>query len=256
MSETDVDPGRIYLEILEGGTFVEQQLALEHLQALKALGVRLALDDVGSAYSSLLRLKDLPIDKVKLDQGFVRALEERPQDLQFVEAILDLANGLGRELVVEGVETADILDAMSVLGVPAMQGYGIAPPMPFAQLQDFLRNTLFRHCQHPTSLLGIYAKLLSTHSSRKKSIRQNLHLVDRLILEDYAICPVHHDLLRVGVPEDDPIHKLHQDYHRSVGAMVDQLAATSGTQSDWTAAETAMAALLDAVIAEYRKRKT
>ena len=255
LAEVKIAPERIYLEILEGGTFTEHQLALEHLHALKALGVRLALDDVGSAYSSLLRLKELPIDKVKLDQGFVRTLEERPQDLQFVEAILDLANGLGRELVVEGVETDDILDAMSVLGVPAMQGYGIAPPLPFARLQELVRQPPSRHRQHPTSLMGIYAKLLSNHSSRKKAILQNLHLVDHLTLVDHTSCPVHTDLLRLGVLEGDLIHQRHRDYHRAIGDMVDQI-ATIPSGNDWSAAETAIKSLLEAVIAEYRKNKS
>ncbi|MBU2794420.1 EAL domain-containing protein, partial [Acidithiobacillus thiooxidans] len=68
-------------------------------------------DDVGSAYSSLLRMKELPIDEIKLDQGFVRSLEQRPQDLHFLNTIQDLANGMQVDLVVEGVETEDILDA-------------------------------------------------------------------------------------------------------------------------------------------------
>ncbi|MGC9208145.1 EAL domain-containing protein, partial [Acidithiobacillus sp.] len=144
-----VDPSRITLEILEGSDFLEQQAALEHLLALKAQGIRLALDDVGSAYASLLRMKDLPIDEIKLDQGFVRTLEERPQDLHFVAAIQDLAAGMGVDLVVEGVETEDILDAVTVLGVKFLQGYGIARPMPLAQLQEFLAHQPSLHRQHP-----------------------------------------------------------------------------------------------------------
>lgn len=92
IAQSTVDPSRITLEILEGDNFLEQQKALDHLREIKALGVRLALDDVGSAYSSLLRLKDLPIDEIKLDQGFIRFLEQRPQDLHFVGAIQDLAD--------------------------------------------------------------------------------------------------------------------------------------------------------------------
>ncbi|EGQ63381.1 sensory box-containing diguanylate cyclase, putative, partial [Acidithiobacillus sp. GGI-221] len=106
----------ITLEILEGDDFLEQQKALDHLLEIKALGVRLALDDVGSAYSSLLRIKDLPIDEIKLDQSFIRSLEQRPQDLHFVGTIQDLAAGMGVDLVVEGVETEDILDAIIVTG--------------------------------------------------------------------------------------------------------------------------------------------
>ncbi|WP_226829022.1 EAL domain-containing protein, partial [Acidithiobacillus ferridurans] len=98
------------------------------------------LDDVGSAYSSLLRLKDLPVDEIKLDQGFIRSLEQRPQDLHFVGAIQDLAAGMGVDLVVEGVETEDILDAIIVTGAQFLQGYAIAKPMPLSELQAFLQR--------------------------------------------------------------------------------------------------------------------
>ena len=249
-----IDPQRIYLEILEGENFAEQQLALEHLHALKAEGIRLALDDVGSAYSSLLRLKELPIDKVKLDQGFVRTLEERPQDLRFVEAILDLASGLGRELVVEGVETEEILDAVSVLGVPAMQGYGIAPPMPFAELGQFLRGLPAPPRRQPASLMGVYAKLLSNHGSRKKSLLQDLYRMNPQTLADATACSVHTDLLRLGVVEGDPLHRLHADYHRAIAQQLEQLVG-GPVGNDWSAVEKAQETLLEAVITRYRQGK-
>ncbi|WP_308387599.1 diguanylate cyclase [Acidithiobacillus sp. AMEEHan] len=82
-----VDPARITLEILESHDFIDRQIAMDHLLDLKVMGFRLALDDIGSGYSSLLRLKELPVDKAKLDQGFVRCLEDRPQDLRFVQSV-------------------------------------------------------------------------------------------------------------------------------------------------------------------------
>jgi len=214
-----VDPSRITLEILEGSDFLEQQAALEHLLELKAQGIRLALDDVGSAYASLLRMKDLPIDEIKLDQGFVRTLEERPQDLHFVESIQDLAAGMGVDLVVEGVETDDILDAVTVLGVKFLQGYGIARPMPLAQLQEFLAHQSSLHRQHPTGLLGLYAAQLANHSTLKKAIRQNPRLVDYMTLVDATICPIHDDLRRLGLDDGGPLDRLHQEYHRAIAVM-------------------------------------
>ncbi|WP_051488168.1 putative bifunctional diguanylate cyclase/phosphodiesterase [Acidithiobacillus thiooxidans] len=169
IAQSKVDPSRITLEILEGDDFLEQQKALDHLLEMKALGVRLALDDVGSAYSSLLRLKDLPIDEIKLDQGFIRSLEQRPQDLHFVGAIQDLAAGIGVDLVVEGVETEDILDAIVATGAQFLQGYAIAKPMPISELQAFLQSNPCHDHPHPTSLLGFYAKQIAAHNALKKS---------------------------------------------------------------------------------------
>ena len=157
IAQSTVDPSRVTLEILEGNDFLEQQNALNHLLEIKALGVRLALDDVGSAYSSLLRMKDLPIDEIKLDQGFTRSLEERPQDLHFVGAIQDLAAGMGVDLVVEGVETGDILDAIIVTGVSFLQGYAIAKPMPLAELQIFLQRPPFMISSIQPACLGSMA---------------------------------------------------------------------------------------------------
>jgi diguanylate cyclase (GGDEF)-like protein/PAS domain S-box-containing protein len=249
-----VDPSRITLEILEGSDFLEQQAALEHLLALKAEGIRLALDDVGSAYASLLRMKDPPIDEIKLDQGFVRTLEERPQDLHFVDSIKDLAAGMGVDLVVEGVETDDILDAVMVLGVKFIQGYGIARPMPLAQLQEFLAHQSSLHRQHPTSLLGLYAAQLANHSTLKKAIRQNPRLVDYMTLVDATICPIHDDLRRLGLDDGGPLDRLHQEYHRAI-AVMDAMLISSPTDDDWSAVDQAGKTLERAILEEFRKAK-
>ena len=252
IAQGSVDPSRITLEILEGSNFLEQQAALEHLSEMKALGVHLALDDVGSAYSSLLRLKDLPIDEIKLDQGFIRTLGDRPQDLHFVAAIQDLAAGLGVNLVVEGVETEDILDAVTVMSVPLLQGYAIAKPMPLAELQIFL-GTPPSHQQHPNSLLGLYAKQLIHHNVLKKAIRQDPKLVDYRTLVDAASCPIHADMQRLGVDGGGLLDKLHQAYHQAIANMDAQLIASS-TTGDWIDVDRAQAILERAIMTIYREK--
>jgi len=241
IAESTVDPSRITLEILEVSNFLEQQAALEHLLALKAQGVRLALDDVGSAYASLLRMKDLPIDEIKLDQGFVRTLEKQPQDLYFIKSIRDLAEGMEIDLVVEGVETDDILDAVTVLGVKFLQGYGIARPMPLAQLQEFLADQPSLHRQHPTGLLGLYAKQLSNHRTLKKVIGHNPRLVDYMMLVDATRCTIHDDLRRLGFDDGHPLDRLHQKYHLAISDMYTRR-TSSPTYNDWNNVEKAQKA--------------
>ncbi|OFC61620.1 hypothetical protein BAE30_04370 [Acidithiobacillus caldus] len=248
-----VDPSRITLEILEGSDFLEQQAALEYLLALKAQGVRLALDDVGRAYASLLRMKDLPIDEIKLDQGFVRTLEERPQDLHFVKSIRDLAEGMGINLVVEGVETGDILDAVTVLGVNFLQGFGVARPMPLTQLQDFLACRPSVHRWHPASLLGLYAAQLVDYSALKKAIRQNPHLVDYKTLADASNCPIHDALHRLGLDDGGPLDRLHQEYHRAM-ADVDTQLTPSSTYNDWSAVEQAQKAFETCILERLQSK--
>ncbi len=255
IAQSTVDPSRITLEILEGDNFLEQQKALDHLLEIKTLGVRLALDDVGSAYSSLLRLKDLPIDEIKLDQGFIRFLEQRPQDLHFVGTIQDLAAGMGVDLVVEGVETEDILDAIIVTGAQFLQGYAIAKPMPLSELQVFLQRPPCHDRQHPTSLLGFYAKQIAAHNALKKAILHNPHLIDYVALADATICPGHHYIRRLGLEDDQRLERLHQEYHRTMAAMGEQLISSS-SNSDWSDVNRAERAFEQAIIEAYCNQKT
>jgi diguanylate cyclase (GGDEF)-like protein len=254
IAKSAIDPHRITLEILEGFDFLDQGLALERLHALKEQGVILALDDVGSAYASLLRVKDLPVDKIKLDQCFIRTLEERPQDLHFVNSIQDLAAGMGMDLAVEGVETDDILDAVTVLGVKFLQGYGIARPMPLAQLQEFLAHQSPLHRQHPTGLLGLYAAQLANHSILKKAIHQNPRLVDYVKLADATTCPIHDDLRRLGLDDGGSLDRLHQEYHRAI-AVMNAMLISSPAYDDWSAVDQARKALKRAILEEFRKAK-
>ena len=133
-----VDPALITLEILEDDEFLSVPAARAVVTELQTAGIRIALDDVGVGYSSLSRLRELSVDKIKLDQTFTRELHRKPEGLHFVSAMQSLARGLHSTLVVEGVETPEIMGALGVLGVQAAQGYGIARPMPQAALLDWL----------------------------------------------------------------------------------------------------------------------
>ena len=249
LSQGAVDPARITLEILEGADFLERNATLEVLQHLKSFGVRLALDDMGSAYSSLLRLKDLPVDEIKLDQSFIRTLGEHPQDLHFVAAVQDLASGLGVDLVVEGVETDEILDAMIVMDVGLIQGYGIARPMSIGELPDFLSHPPIESRPHPTCLLGLYAAHLIRHNTLKKAIRQNPTLVNRAILADASSCPISGHLRRLGFKEDSTLDDLHREYHRAI-AVADDLFIPSRRGNFWLNIERTTDNLLEAILAE------
>jgi diguanylate cyclase (GGDEF)-like protein len=162
VQQSAMAPERLTLELLETSDFLSRGLARHQLQVLKEKRFQLALDDVGSAYSSLLRIKELPIDTFKLDQAFVRHIPEHPDDLLFVISIQTLARGLHAHFVAEGVETAEILDALQVLGVDRVQGYVFTPPL---SLPDLLNWSQSFHPQvadgRPHSLLGAYAAHLA-----------------------------------------------------------------------------------------------
>ena len=157
-----IAPERITLELLETSDFLSHAVARHQLQVLKEKRFQLALDDVGSAYSSLLRIKELPIDTLKLDQAFVRHIPEHPEDLLFVISTQTLARGFHAHFVAEGVETAEILDALQVLGVDRIQGYVLTPPLPLPALIAWGRTYHPEPSDgRPHSLLGAYAAHLA-----------------------------------------------------------------------------------------------
>ena len=104
--ETGLAPDRLELEITEGVLIEDFDRGLALLRRLKALGVRISMDDFGSGYSSLSYLQAFPFDKIKIDRAFVMNLGKNPQSAAIVRAVIDLGHGLDMSIVAEGVETA------------------------------------------------------------------------------------------------------------------------------------------------------
>jgi EAL domain-containing protein (putative c-di-GMP-specific phosphodiesterase class I) len=122
-------PGLLCLEITESAVLADPDAATEVLEALKSLGVRLAIDDFGIGYSSLSQLKALlPVDTIKIDKSFVDGVTTDHEDGAIVDAVLRLAAGLKLSAVAEGVETAEQVDALRALGCRLAQGYHYARP--------------------------------------------------------------------------------------------------------------------------------
>lgn len=154
-------PDTLTLELLESGEVPEGSIAVA-MRKFKALGVQLAEDDLGAGYSSLTRLRQFPFDWIKLDRGIVRLADgDKTEALRFIFLLTRLGHGLGKQVVVEGVESADLLEAVRLLGVDAAQGYGIARPMPAGDVMPWLRKrTERRDSGHPSTSLGRQACLL------------------------------------------------------------------------------------------------
>jgi len=103
------------------------------LRRLKALGVRVSMDDFGSGYSSLSYLQAFPFDKIKIDRDFVLNLGRNPQSAAIVRAVIGLGHGLDMSIVAEGVETEQQLVFLADQGCDAVQGYLIGKPLPIGQ---------------------------------------------------------------------------------------------------------------------------
>ena len=132
--EHQVDAAQLWLEITESAIMHDIDKAVELLGTLRKLGVRLAIDDYGTGYSSMAQLKRLPVQEMKIDKSFVMDLVHNADDAIIVRSTIELGHNMGLSLVAEGVESEEVRLALQRMGCDIAQGYGIGRPM---ALTDF-----------------------------------------------------------------------------------------------------------------------
>jgi EAL domain-containing protein (putative c-di-GMP-specific phosphodiesterase class I) len=133
-----LDADALHLELTESSLMRQPQQALEVLRQLRALGVSVALDDVGTGFSSMAYLRDLPLDTLKIDRSFISDLHRDARNASICEALLTLGRSLGLDVVAEGVETEEQLQWLRAHGCDQVQGYLLGRPAPLAQVIDAL----------------------------------------------------------------------------------------------------------------------
>jgi EAL domain-containing protein (putative c-di-GMP-specific phosphodiesterase class I) len=138
LQETGLDPGFLDLEITESIFMQNAESTVQTLHQLKALGVRISIDDFGIGYSSLSYLKRLPIDALKIDSSFVRNLPSDPDDAAIAAAVISLAHTLRLQVVAEGVETEEQRAFLTAHGCDRMQGHLVSYPFAAAECEAFL----------------------------------------------------------------------------------------------------------------------
>jgi len=136
----DARPEWFALEITEEAWLQPDEAVGANLQMLRDAGVTLSLDDFGTGYSSLERLRDIPVDRVKIDRRFVAALFDDERSEQIIATIVALADELGIDTVAEGVETAEQAARLRALGCRSAQGFLFAPAVPDSELPAVLRD--------------------------------------------------------------------------------------------------------------------
>lgn len=138
IKETGIDPCYIELELTENNAMHHADDVLNTLRELKRIGVKLAIDDFGTGFSNLSYLQRFPIDRLKIDQSFIRGIENLPANKSIVQAIVSLAKSLSLETVAEGVETEAEYDLTRASACDEIQGYFHARPMPAEDLLVWL----------------------------------------------------------------------------------------------------------------------
>ncbi|SNT18042.1 PAS domain S-box-containing protein/diguanylate cyclase (GGDEF) domain-containing protein [Noviherbaspirillum humi] len=143
-----IDPACVELEVTEATVMKQVEQAARTLAGLKELGVRITLDDFGTGYSCLGYLSQIPIDKLKVDQSFVRRISDDPHSLAIADAVITLGKRLGTEVVAEGIESEQALDLLRQRECDHGQGYLFSRPLTGAQFATWCRDHDARRVLH------------------------------------------------------------------------------------------------------------
>jgi EAL domain-containing protein (putative c-di-GMP-specific phosphodiesterase class I) len=133
-----VSPRLLTMEVLETSALEDLGRTSKVIDACARIGVDFALDDFGTGYSSLTYLKHLPVTLIKIDQSFVSDMLNDSEDLAILQGVVGLAHAFKRKVIAEGMETPAHGSRLLALGCELAQGYGIARPMPAAEVPDWL----------------------------------------------------------------------------------------------------------------------
>ncbi|WP_311063901.1 EAL domain-containing protein [Halomonas sp. DWK9] len=134
----DLTPDQLALEVTESAVMQDVDAATETLLALSQMGLKIAVDDYGTGYSSLAQIKRLPVDELKIDKSFVLKLDTQQEDLTIVRSTIEMGHLLGLRIVAEGVENSVSADILSQLRCDYLQGYWISKPMPADAITGWL----------------------------------------------------------------------------------------------------------------------
>ncbi len=140
LEQSDLPPQRLELEITEGVLLRDEAKTHEVLHSLRSLGVRIALDDFGTAYASLSYLRSFPFDKIKIDRSFVRDLDftKRNDCVAIIHAVSGLARQMQMSTVAEGIETLDHAQTVVGAGCNELQGFYFSKPVPAGEIEQAL----------------------------------------------------------------------------------------------------------------------
>jgi EAL domain-containing protein (putative c-di-GMP-specific phosphodiesterase class I) len=140
LRRTGANPNRLKLELTESLLVTDVEGVITKMNALMGIGVSFALDDFGTGYSSLSYLKRLPLNQLKIDQGFVRDILIDSNDAAIAKMVIALADSLGLTVVAEGVETEAQRDFLAELGCHNYQGYLFSRPLPLQAFEEYARG--------------------------------------------------------------------------------------------------------------------
>jgi len=132
-----VAPANLTLEIAESAMIADAERSVAILTRLKAVGVRLAIDDFGSGFSSLAQMRRFPVDELKIDRPFVAGMLADAGDRAVVRTVIDMGHHFGLQVAAEGVERAELREALAALGCDLAQGYAVSAALPASAFREW-----------------------------------------------------------------------------------------------------------------------
>jgi diguanylate cyclase (GGDEF)-like protein len=139
LADSGMSPDSLKLEITENVFIHDSQHVASIIHQIRRLGVHISIDDFGKGYSSLIHILQLPIDEIKIDQKFIKGIEQNEKQAFFIKSIIDMAHGLQLNIVAEGIETNSQREILIQMGCNELQGYLFSPPISQAEMELFLR---------------------------------------------------------------------------------------------------------------------
>jgi EAL domain-containing protein (putative c-di-GMP-specific phosphodiesterase class I) len=140
LEEEGLPPEMLEMEVTESCLISDPDRSAEVLGRINDTGIRISIDDFGTGYSSLALLKRLPVNSIKIDRSFVDNLASDPNDMVIVESTIKLAQGLGLEVIAEGVEDEQTLELLASYGCGQVQGFHICRPLPALGLMSWMKT--------------------------------------------------------------------------------------------------------------------
>ena len=164
LAETGISPASLCLELTESAVMNHETDTVEVLERIHDMGVYIAIDDFGTEYSSLSRLRGLPIEVLKIDRSFIDGLPNESGDTAIVSSILSLAVAMGKHVIAEGIERAEQAAALRGMGCAVAQGYLFSAPVDPAVIPSMLGRPLW---QPPAARVGLFGAALSDGLARR-----------------------------------------------------------------------------------------
>ncbi|NNN12375.1 MAG: EAL domain-containing protein, partial [Acidimicrobiaceae bacterium] len=160
LEKWSIQPSRLIIELLESER-LDRQARDASIAKLTAIGIELAMDDLGEGYSGLRRMSEVPFTTIKIDRSLMANLVQRPiQTMVVIDTLNTMSSSLGRKVVLEGLETEAHLEMAVLLGIPFGQGYGIAMPMPAEDIPSWIDSFVL---EPSSSLIRTYLGGLAHH---------------------------------------------------------------------------------------------